>query len=98
MSNTQPSQSFKIEAEKRQIAASYVLPIASHISQAPVLGGYLQRLSRLVDDVIVVDGSGKAVFDAHANAWGAYVRHIPPTFLTTNGKVAGVITGVAAAR
>lgn len=80
------------------IAASYVLPIASHVSQARVLGGYLRRLSRTIDDVVVVDGSEKAIFDAHADAWGNYVRHIRPSTRTTNGKVAGVMTGLACAR
>jgi len=87
-----------LETEDEPIAASYILPIASHVSQARPLRGYLKRLSRIVSDVIVVDGSEKAIFDAHANAWGDYVRHIPPAIQTTNGKVAGVVTGVAAAR
>lgn len=80
------------------LAASYVLPIASHVSQVRDLSGYLRRLSRIVDDVIVVDGSGVPVFDAHACAWGSYVRHLPPILRTTNGKVAGVMTGVSVAR
>ena len=86
-----------IELGRGAIAATYVLPIASHASQARVLGGYLKRLSRVVADVIVVDGSHQGVFDAHAEAWAAYVRHIPPTSRTTNGKVANVVTGVTAA-
>lgn len=86
------------ETSESRLALSYVLPIATHTSQARALGGYLCRLSRTLDDVIVVDGSGPEVFNRHAQAWGGYVRHIRPTICTTNGKVAGVITGVEAAR
>ncbi len=78
--------------------ASYVLPIAAEVSQARRLSGYLRRLSRTIDDVIVVDGSAQAVFDAHARSWSAHVRHLRPDMHTTNGKVAGVMTGVRAAR
>jgi len=92
------SETKGIETDRWPIAASYVLPIASHVSQARLLGGYLQRLSRVVKDVIVVDGSDQAVFDAHAEAWAGFVRHIPPTSRTTNGKVANVVTGVVAAQ
>lgn len=80
------------------LAASYVLPIAAQVSQARVLSGYLQRLSRTMDDVIVVDSSPQKTFDAHARAWSAHVRHLRPEMQTTNGKVAGVMTGVRAAR
>jgi len=80
------------------LAASYVLPIAARESQARPLKGYLQRLSRAIDDVIVVDGSPPVLFDEHARYWGAHVRHLRPKGRTTNGKVAGVITGVNAAR
>jgi hypothetical protein len=80
------------------LAASYVLPIAAPASQARSLSGYLKRLSRTVDEVIVVDGSPPETFDAHARAWSGHVRHLRPAIRTTNGKVAGVMTGVRAAR
>jgi hypothetical protein len=80
------------------LAASYVLPIAAHDSQVRTLSGYLQRLSRTLDDVIVVDGSPQETFDAHAGSWSAYVRHMRPALRTTNGKVGGVLTGFWAAR
>lgn len=80
------------------LAASYVLPIAAQTSQARALSGYLWRLSRTVDDLIVVDGSPQETFDAHARAWSCHVRHMRPAIRTTNGKVAGVMTGVRAAR
>jgi hypothetical protein len=80
------------------LAASYVLPIAAQISQARTLSGYLRRISRTMEDVIVVDGSPQEAFEAHARAWSSYVRHLRPATKTTNGKVAGVMTGVQAAR
>jgi hypothetical protein len=83
---------------KNLLVASYVLPIAAQDTQTRVLSGYLQRLSRTLDDVIVVDGSPHETFDAHARSWSSYVRHIRPELRTTNGKVGGVVTGVRAAR
>lgn len=80
------------------IKLSYVLPIAAHTSQVCALTGYLNRLSRIIDEVIVVDGSPGEVFETHARAWSGLVRHLRPTARTTNGKVAGVMTGVRAAR
>lgn len=80
------------------LAASYVLPIAAQTSQTRALSGYLWRLSRNVVDVIVVDGSPQETFEAHASAWSGHVRHLRPAIRTTNGKVAGVMTGVRAAR
>ncbi|WP_062344265.1 glycosyltransferase family 2 protein [Novosphingobium sp. CCH12-A3] len=78
--------------------ASYVLPIAAATPQLRALTGYLKRLGRVMEDVIVVDGSPGEVFDAHARAWSGAVRHIRPAYRTTNGKVGGVMTGVRAAR
>ncbi|HST35643.1 MAG TPA: glycosyltransferase [Allosphingosinicella sp.] len=78
--------------------ASYVLPIAATASQARRLSGYLKRLSRIMNDVIVVDGSPDETFEKHARAWSAHVRHIRPDMRARNGKVAGVMTGVRAAR
>ena len=83
--------------EASALKASYILPIAAQSSQARALSGYLKRLSRIVDDVIVVDGSPQPTFDAHAQAWSGHVRHIRPDCQATNGKVAGVMTGVRAA-
>ncbi len=80
------------------LSATYVLPIAASVSQARALSGYLRRLSRTVDDVIVVDGSPAEVFEAHARAWSTHVRHMRPVHRTASGKVGGVITGVEAAR
>lgn len=76
------------------LPGSYVLPIAAETSQARALAGYLARMSRTIDEVIVVDGSPPQVFADHARAWGDFVRHIPPAARTPNGKVGGVMTGV----
>ena len=81
-----------------KLLVSYVLPIASHSSQVRALSGYLRRLSRIVGEVIVVDGSPTNVFTEHALGWLPYVRHLRPELQTINGKVAGVMTGVRAAR
>lgn len=83
---------------REPLVASYVLPIAAAKSQVRALNGYLQRLSRLVQNVIVVDGSPVEVFEEHARSWGGQVRHLRPEERSTNGKVAGVMTGVRAAR
>jgi hypothetical protein len=80
-----------------KLAGSYVLPIAAGTSQAQVLGGYLARLARVIEEVVVVDGSPPEIFADHARAWGSIVRHMPPAKRTRNGKVGGVMTGIAAA-
>lgn len=82
----------------RPLAASYILPLAAQAPQTRALSGYLRRLARMIDDVIVVDGSPQEVFDAHSRAWSPHVRHLRPRIKTTNGKVGGVMTGVRAAR
>lgn len=79
------------------LPGSYVLPIAAGTSQARGLTGYLARIARTIDEVIVVDGSPPDIFTAHARAWSGIVRHMPPVRRTRNGKVGGVLTGVEAA-
>lgn len=79
------------------LAATYVLPIAMQSSQVRALTGYLKRLGRTLDEVIVVDNSPQEIFQAHARSWSRHVRHLRPAMKTTNGKVAGVMTGVRAA-
>lgn len=86
------------EAAQTPLPGSYVLPIAAHITQARALSGYVERLSRIIDDVIIVDGSPDAVFAAHASSWTKRVRHVRPERRTANGKVAGVMTGMRLAR
>lgn len=78
--------------------ATYILPIAARESQSRRLTGYLRRLSRIVDEVIVVDGSDAETFRTHSAAWSGFVRHLPPAIRTSNGKVAGVMTGLYSAQ
>jgi hypothetical protein len=80
---------------------SYVLPIRRSVVVAGgELEGYLRMLSRWVDDLIVVDGSPEPVLSSHAHAWGRLVRHLAPDprYGFLNGKVNGVMTGIAVAR
>lgn len=84
--------------DSEPLSATYILPIAAGTSQARALTGYLARLARTVDEVVVVDGSPAAVFRDHARAWGGFVRHLRPARHSANGKVAGVMTGLEAAR
>lgn len=88
----------RCSASSQLLSASYVLPIAARTPQTRALTGYLRRLCRTVDEVIVVDGSPPDVFDAHHREWSTCVCHLRPEMQTTNGKVAGVMTGIRAAR
>jgi hypothetical protein len=84
------------------IDAEYVLPLrwSAETSRREVAGlaAYLTWLLGIVD-VTVVDGSEPAVFERHAQLWPRDVRHLRPgPWPGRNGKVAGVVTGVRAAR
>lgn len=83
------------------LAASYVLPLRWERDQGVAeLAGYVALLTRLVDDVVVVDGSPAERFAAHAAALPAACRHVPPDpgLRFAMGKVDGVLTGVRLAR
>ncbi|MGY1616430.1 glycosyltransferase [Geodermatophilus sp. SYSU D00691] len=79
--------------------AEYVLPLRwTDDADLDELTAYLEQLSRWVP-VTVVDGSPPERFAGHARAWEGLVRHLPPEpWPGANGKVAGVVTGVRAAR
>jgi hypothetical protein len=81
------------------IDAEYVLPLRwADDRELAELVDYLARLVRLID-VTVVDGSAPDLFAAHAAALPVGVRHLPvQPWPGRNGKVAGVMTGVRAAR
>ena len=81
------------------IDGEYVLPLRwNDDAELADLTGYLRRLSTWIP-VTVVDGSPGALFGRHALAWRGLVRHIrPEPWPGANGKVAGVVTGVRAAR
>ncbi len=66
--------------------------------ETPALAAYLRRLSSLAD-VTVVDGSAPAELERHARHWSGSARLLrPQPWPGRNGKVAGVVTGVRAAR
>ncbi len=77
----------------------YVLPLRwSDDSELADLTDYLRRLTAEIP-VTVVDGSPPELFARHAAAWAGLVRHLrPEPWPGPNGKVAGVVTGVRAAR
>jgi hypothetical protein len=75
---------------------SYVLPIAT-TTHDPDLTAYLRALAPSVD-LVVVDGSAPAVFARNHAAWATLGRHVRPDRRTPNGKVSGVLTGLALAR
>ena len=79
---------------------SYVLPLRRDAVLDDETVAYLRRLSIEVDEVIVVDGSPPAIFDAHRRTWGREVTHVvpDPDRRTANGKVAAVLTGLERAR
>ncbi|WP_431245995.1 glycosyltransferase [Leifsonia xyli] len=81
------------------VDAEYVLPLrwADDAGLAELVE-YLTGLRELVD-VTVVDGSPPDLFSAHARALPAGVRHLPVEPRPgRNGKVAGVMSGIHAAR
>lgn len=75
--------------------ATYILPIKVSEPASTELTEYLRWLSRLMP-VIVVDGSSTGVFAVHERLWSAYLTHIAPSSSTINGKVAGIVDGLAA--
>lgn len=82
-----------------QLDGEYVLPLRWHDdAELTELTDYLRRLSSWIP-VTVVDGSPPDLFQRHAEAWSGLVRHLrPEPWPGQNGKVAGVVTGVRAAR
>ena len=83
------------------IDVSYVLPLRRADGALPgELSHYLGWLAEQLD-VVVVDGSPTADFDAHAVAWaGLGLRHVRPDrdVKVLNRKVAGVLTGLRLAQ
>ncbi|MFB3979974.1 glycosyltransferase [Microbacterium proteolyticum] len=82
-----------------RLAAEYVLPLRwSDDDAIGDLTDYLGELAGWID-VTVVDGSDAPLFAAHARAFPGLVRHVRPALAHgANGKVRGVLTGVAVAR
>ncbi|HET6830236.1 MAG TPA: glycosyltransferase [Solirubrobacterales bacterium] len=83
-----------------RLGASYIVPIR-WTSPGPIgeLAVYLGEVSSWVEEVIVVDDSPPAIYAAHRERLPAGVLQIPvdPDRHSPNGKVDGVLTGIAAA-
>ena len=82
-----------------RLAAEYVLPLRWGAGQD--VAGMTAYLAELADwvDVTVVDGSEPEVYRRHCDAWTPLVRHVPPgPSAGRNGKVRGVLTGIALSR
>jgi hypothetical protein len=75
---------------------SYILPIKSSApNTSPELRAYIAWIAARAE-VIVVDGSERAIFDAHEREWSAGIRHVAPApdLVSPMGKVGGVLTGL----
>jgi hypothetical protein len=81
----------------RGASAAYVLPLR-WVEPGPIeeLAAYLRSLHDEVEEILVVDGSPPALYEAHAQALREVARHLPPhpELDFPMGKVSGVITGV----
>lgn len=79
------------------MSASYVLPLR-WTGPGPLveLAAYLGSLVGEVDEVVVVDGSPRPLFETHAAALRGVARHLPPhpDLGFGMGKVDGVVTGL----
>lgn len=85
--------------DSERFRCTYLLPIrrvrAGSI-EAEAFAEYFRSLAAAGCEVLVVDGSPREVFDAHAQAWAGACRHVAvdPKYKYLNGKVNGVHTGV----
>ena len=76
---------------------SYVLPLRSPSGDGETedLTEYLAWLGERAD-LVIVDGSERAAFEAHRRRWAGFATHVPPAedIRCLNGKVQGVLTGL----
>ena len=86
-------------SSQSRLPVEYVVPLKwDSDDELADLTDYLHRLADWMD-VTVVDGSRRELFDDHQRLWHPTIRHIAPDpWPGRNGKVAGVVTGVRAAR
>lgn len=76
-------------------AATYILPLRwTEDCGVAALVAYLEEVVNWAE-VIVVDGSPEEAFARHAAAFPVPVRHLRPRHACRNGKVSGVLTGLA---
>jgi hypothetical protein len=81
-------------------AVSYILPLKSRDEPTSEFIAYVNHLAAFVE-VIVVDGSDDALFDALDRECGPAISHVRPDpefGAMRNGKVRGVLTGLQLAR
>lgn len=77
--------------------ATYILPLRwTGAGDIEALASYLADVAQWAE-VLVVDGSPSGLFEHHADALPPAVRHLRPRFRCRNGKVSGVLTGLAEA-
>jgi len=86
-------------SSREPVSATYILPIrAPDAKQATELAAYLRSLP--CEQIVVVDASSEAVFEALAAVLPRNVEHVRPDRWSRglNGKVRGVLAGIARAR
>lgn len=80
-----------------QPAATYILPLRwTEDAGIAELAEYLAEVTQWAE-VLVIDGSPDQLFASHAASLPPAVRHLKPRLTCRNGKVAGVLTGLAEA-
>jgi hypothetical protein len=82
------------------LESTYILPIRRQaIVVDPELTRYLAEVSRRCRELIVVDGSDAESFEAAHREWSGLGLHVrpDPARAGRNGKVPGVLTGIALA-
>ena len=89
-----------MKAKGRQdVNCSFIVPIR-RVRVDPLevkgLADYFKLLRLAGCEVLIVDGSPKAIFEEHRQAWQGFSRHVAPDpkYTYLNGKVNGVHTGV----
>jgi hypothetical protein len=82
-----------IPVTDHRLALSYVVPVRTSEADEELVD-HLAELATVVDDVLLVDGSDRDVFQRHAGLLPAAVRHLRPAHDVPMGKVAGVLTGL----
>lgn len=78
---------------------TYILPLRSRAQvSTPEFTAYLKSIANQAE-VIVVDGSAPEIVALHAEAWSSFLTHVTvdADAGALNGKVAGVMTGLARA-
>ena len=86
-------------ANRKDVLCSFIVPIR-RVKTDPLeierFADYFKSLRLAGCEVLIVDGSPKAVFEEHKKSWQDFSRHFAPDpkYTYLNGKVNGVHTGV----